>query len=224
MEEILLSSVDFRPDSLKVMSDNIRYGTAKDGPNSWPLRREAAAAMILDQRPAVFGVQEALPMQLDYLAEACPMYRWVGVGRDDGKEKGEFMSVFYDTTLVSMVKWGTYWLSETPEEPSLGWDAACKRTATWALLKDRSNGKSFFFVNTHLDHVGVEARKRGLELLTSRIGAMNPDGFPMILCGDFNIYPDDPGLTELRELMQDAPDERTKQEFQRFITKIEGSM
>ena len=189
---------------LKVMSYNIRYGTANDGPYSWELRREAAAAMVMDQRPAVFGVQEALQFQLDYLKEACPEYRWVGVGREDGQSEGEHMSVFYDTTRVSLLDWGTYWLSETPDVPSFGWDAACKRTATWALLKDRLNGKEFFFVNTHLDHVGKEARRKGLLLLVERIGRMNPGGAPMILCGDFNIYPDDPGLVELNALMKDA--------------------
>ena len=191
-------------DSIKVMSYNIRYGTANDGEYSWPYRRDAAAAMILDQRPAVFGVQEALPLQLDFISEKCPMYRWVGVGREDGVSGGEHMSVFYDTTRVALKKWGTYWLSETPEEPSFGWDAACKRTATWLLLDDLSAGKSFYFVNTHLDHVGVEARRRGLLLLVERIGKMNPENYPMILCGDFNIFPDNPGLEDLRPLMLDA--------------------
>ena len=191
-------------EEIKVMSYNIRYGTAKDGPNSWEFRREAAAAMILDQHPAVFGVQEALPLQLDYLKAHCPAYNWVGVGRDDGISKGECMAVFYDTTRTELQDWGTYWLSETPDQPSLGWDAACRRTATWVLLKDKESGKSFFFVNTHLDHMGVEARRNGLLLLVERIGAMNPAHFPMILCGDFNIYPDNPGLTDLRALMSDA--------------------
>ena len=193
-----------KAETIKVMSYNIRYGTADDGEYSWPFRREAAAAMVLDQKPAVFGVQEALPMQLDYLQENCPAYRWVGVGREDGVSEGEHMAVFYDTTRVDLQKWGTYWLSETPDQPSFGWDAACRRTATWVLFKDLSAGRSFYFVNTHLDHVGVEARRRGLLLLVERIGAMNPDNLPMILCGDFNIYPDNPGLEELRSLMTDA--------------------
>lgn len=201
---ILTASCHRKADSIKVMSYNIRYGTADDGEYSWPLRREAAAAMVMDQRPAVFGVQEALSMQLDYLRENCPVYRWVGVGREDGVSGGEHMSVFWDTTRVALRDWGTYWLSETPDEPSIGWDAACRRTATWALFDDLAAGKSFYFVNTHLDHVGVEARRRGLLLLVERIGEMNPGNYPMILCGDFNIYPDNPGLEELRTLMTDA--------------------
>ncbi|MBO4467024.1 MAG: endonuclease/exonuclease/phosphatase family protein [Bacteroidales bacterium] len=201
---LIMPACQKKADSIKVMSYNIRYGTANDGDYSWPLRRDAAAAMILDQRPAVFGVQEALPMQLDHIRENCPMYRWVGVGREDGVSEGEHMSVFYDTTRVALKDWGTYWLSETPDEPSYGWDATCRRTATWVLMDDLAAGKSFYFVNTHLDHVGVVARKRGLLLLVERIGKMNPENFPMILCGDFNIYPDNPGLDELRPLMLDA--------------------
>ena len=192
------------PAPLKVMSYNIRYGTADDGEFSWPNRQDAAVEMILDQRPAVFGVQEGLRFQLDFLAEKCPMYQYVGVGREDGAERGEHMAVFYDTTRVALKDWGTYWLSETPDEPSKGWDAMCKRTATWTLLHDIVNDKYFYFVDTHLDHVGAEARANGLALVVERIGAMNPENYPMVLLGDFNVFPDDPCLTGLRGMMTDA--------------------
>lgn len=191
-------------ETLPVMSFNVRYGTADDGEHVWPNRRDAACAMILDQRPAVFGVQEALDFQLVYFQEHCPGYRYVGVGREDGAGEGEHMAVFYDSERIDLQEWGTFWLSETPLVPSLGWDAACRRTATWTLLKDKAAGRSFYFVNTHLDHVGVEARRRGLLLLVEKIGEMNPEGYPMILTGDMNVYPDDPCLNELRTLMEDA--------------------
>lgn len=201
----LLALVSCRPNSvLPVMSFNVRYGAADDGDNSWPLRREAACTMINEQHPAVFGVQEALDFQLDYIQEMCPAYKCVGVGREDGVHEGEHMAVFYDTLRIELLKWGTYWLSQTPDTPSMGWDAACKRTATWTLLKDREANRHFYFVNTHLDHVGTEARKNGLLLLVERIGAMNPEGYPMILTGDMNVYPDDPCLAALRLLMDDA--------------------
>ena len=189
---------------LPVMSFNVRYGTAGDGEHSWPNRKDAACAMILDQRPAVFGVQEALDFQLAYFEEHCPGYKYVGVGREDGIHEGEHMAVFYDTERIELEEWGTYWLSETPFKPSMGWDAACRRTATWTLLKDKVADRHFYFVNTHLDHVGVEARRKGLLLLVERIGAMNPEGYPMVLTGDMNVYPDDPCLNELRTLMKDA--------------------
>ena len=192
------------PTPIKVMTFNVRVGKANDQENSWQYRRKAATDMILDQHPAVFGVQEAVDFQLDYILEQCPMYKCVGVGREDGVKDGEHMSVFYDTTRIALKDWGTYWLSETPDVPSKGWDAACKRTATWTLLKDLACNKEFFFVNTHLDHIGEEARRNGLALIVERIGQMNPKGSPMILTGDFNVFPDDPCLTDLRGIMSDV--------------------
>lgn len=200
----LLLAACSAPAPLKVMSYNIRFGTADDGVYSWPCRQDAAVAMIEDQHPAVFGVQEGLRFQLDFIAEKCPEYQYVGVGREDGEARGEHMAVFYDTTRVDLKDWGTYWLSETPDEPSKGWDAACKRTATWTLLYDKKTDKHFYFVDTHLDHVGELAREKGLALVVARIGKMNPENYPMILLGDFNVFPDDPCLAGLRAVMTDA--------------------
>ena len=201
---LALSCQSKKVETLPVMSFNVRYGTARDGDHVWDNRKDAACAMIMDQHPAVFGVQEALDFQLTWFEEHCPGYKYVGVGREDGVHEGEHMAVFYDSERIELKEWGTYWLSETPFRPSLGWDAACRRTATWTLLLDKATGRQFYFVNTHLDHVGVEARRRGLLLLVDRIAAMNPDGFPMVLTGDMNVAPDDPCLNELRTLMQDA--------------------
>ena len=192
---------DGASESLKVMSYNIRLGSAKDGTNSWNLRYAATAEMIKDQAPDVFGVQEALSYQVLFIEENFRNYDCVGVGREDGKKEGEFMSIFWNKKTVSMLKWGTFWLSETPEKPSMGWDAACFRTATWALMKDKKTGKKFYYVNTHLDHRGAEARKNGLQLIVDRIKDINPKGYPMVLTGDFNVKPTDPALVELDKVM-----------------------
>ena len=189
---------------LKVMSYNIRLGTAKDGTNSWEYRYPATALMLKDQMPDVFGVQEAFNFQIKFIEENFTDYDSFGVGRDNGKSEGEFMSIFWNKKTVKMIKGGTFWLSETPEKPSMGWDAACKRTATWALMKDKNTGKLFYFVNTHLDHKGAEARRKGLELIVSRIDEINPKGYPMILTGDFNIKPDNEALVGLEQRMQSA--------------------
>ena len=186
---------------LKVMSYNIRMGSANDGTNSWQFRFPATLEMIKDQKPDVFGVQEALENQLLVITENIKEYKQVGVGRDNGKKKGEFMSIFWNTKTVSLIKWGTFWLSETPDKPSKGWDAACFRTATWALMKDKKTGKKFYFVNTHLDHKGTEAQKNGLMLIIDRIASINPQGYPMVLTGDFNIKPNNPAILELDKLM-----------------------
>ena len=189
---------------LKVMSYNIRMGVAKDGTNSWEYRYPATALMLKDQMPDVFGVQEAFNFQIKFIEENFTDYDSFGVGRDNGKSEGEFMSIFWNKKTVKMIKGGTFWLSETPEKPSKGWDAACKRTATWALMKDKNTGKLFYFVNTHLDHRGAEARRKGLELIVSRIDEINPKGYPMILTGDFNIKPDNEALVGLEQRMQSA--------------------
>lgn len=192
------------PETLKVVSFNIRNGEASDGTNSWIYRYPATALMIEDQKPDIMGLQEAYSYQVSFITENLLNYEAVGVGRDDGRKEGEHMSILYNKKTVSLKKWGTFWLSDTPDEPSQGWDGACKRTATWALMKDKRSGNSFLYVNTHLDHVGKEAQKNGLALILSKIGEINKDNLPVILTGDFNVRPDDPVLTELDKTMKSA--------------------
>lgn len=189
---------------LKVMSYNIRLGSADDGTNSWLYRCQATLDMLEDQKPDVIGLQEALEDQVRLLEEFTRDYDYVGVGREDGKKEGEYMAIFWNKKTVKLMKWGTFWLSETPEKPSKGWDAACYRTATWALMKDKRTGDKFYFVNTHLDHVGAEARKNGLKLIVDRIDQINPEGYPMVLTGDFNIKPAAPELKDLDSRMKSA--------------------
>ena len=198
---LLQAKGDEGSENLKVMSYNIRLGSGKDGTNSWALRYTATEEMLKDQKPDVFGVQEALDYQVHYIEDMCG-YESVGVGREDGKKEGEHMSIFWNKKTVSMLKWGTFWLSETPQKPSKGWAAACFRTATWALMKDKKTGKKFYFVNTHLDHEGKEAQKNGLKLIVEKIAEMNPEGLPMVLTGDFNIEPSNPALADLDARMQ----------------------
>ncbi len=189
---------------LKIMSYNIRLGTADDGTNSWKYRYPATALMIKDVMPDIFGVQEAFDFQINFITSNFPEYKAVGVGRDDGKKKGEHMSIFYNKKEVTLLKWGTFWLSETPEKPSKGWDAACFRSATWALMKHKATGKKFYYVNTHLDHKGKEAQKNGLALIVDKIQEINPKGYPMVLTGDFNVVPTDPVLADLDKRMSSA--------------------
>ncbi len=196
------SKKDENPE-LKVMSYNIRMGSANDGTNSWNFRFAATYEMLMDQSPDVFGVQEAFDYQVFYIEEMCG-YESVGVGRDDGRKKGEHMSIFWNKKTVSMLKWGTFWLSDTPDKPSKGWDAACMRTATWALMKCRKTGSKFYFINTHLDHRGTEAQKNGLKLVVEKITELNTDNYPVVLTGDFNIKPDNKALVELDSKMQSA--------------------
>ena len=193
-----------KPADINVISYNIRVGKANDGTNSWQYRYPASAMMIMDQKPDIFGLQEALDFQFKYLEEYCPGYKGIGVGREDGRKEGEIMAIFYNKKTIKLIKWGTFRLSETPEKPSKGWDAACFRSATWALMKDKASGRKFYYVNTHLDHVGWEARKNGLKLIVDRIAEINPENYPMILTGDFNMRIERPEFDDLKKVMRNA--------------------
>ena len=191
-----------KKDTVKVMSFNIRYGKANDGENSWENRKTAVIAMLDAVKPDIVGMQEVLPFQQDYVVEQCPRFEAYGIGRNDGVE-GERMTVLYNKEVLAMEEYGTWWLSETPDEPSTGWDARYPRTATWVLMKDLRCGKEFYFVNTHLDHVGVMARRNGLAMVMDKIKEMNPE-IPLVLMGDFNVEPGDPCLDDVERLMNNA--------------------
>ncbi len=190
--------------TLKVMSFNMRYGEGDEGEHSWDNRKEGAAAMINAQSPDVFGVQEPYYYQIQDMEAACPDYKSVGVGRLDGVHNAEHQSIFYKTSRVEVLDWGTFWLSDTPRIPSLGWDGACTRSTTWALMKDKQADRNFFFVNTHLDHVGAVAREKGLALIIQKIESMNTRGYPYVLTGDFNMEITDPAFDQLKAKMTNA--------------------
>lgn len=174
---------------LNVMSFNIRYDNPDDSLNNWQYRKDVAAQIIKDQKIDLLGTQEVLFNQLNDLKERLPEYNSIGVGREDGKEKGEYSAIFYKKDRFTEIKSGYFWLSETPEVAgSRGWDGACERIATWAILKDKEKGKELFFINTHLDHVGKVARREGTALLLQRVVGLS-EGLPIILTGDFNSRP-----------------------------------
>ena len=191
---------------LRVMSYNIRYTgePATDGENHWDWRRAASINMVREERPAVMGVQEALAPQLQFLDENLPEYDYVGVGRDDGKSAGEHMAIFYLKEAVELEDWGTFWLSQTPDEVTMGWDAVCYRTCTWALMRDKVSGKQFAMLNTHLDHRGQQAREQSIVLIVNRIKEIVPEGTPLLLTGDFNSTTDSEIYAPLKAVMEDA--------------------
>ncbi len=200
----LLAAACARPSGeLKVMSYNIRTEMAEDGENAWDLRKEATPAMLRAASPDVFGIQEASLGQENYILTECPEYKGFGVGRDDGQDQGERMSVFYKQDRLELLDGGTWWLSETPEVPSRGWDAKYPRTATWALLRDKRSGNRFWFVNTHLDHRGVQARINGLAMVMDKTAALDAD-IPLLIVGDFNVEPGDSCLLDIDARMLSA--------------------
>ncbi len=177
--------------SLNVMSFNIRLNTANDGINAWPKRSDKVSSQILFHQTDFVGVQEALHDQMMDLQKDLPDYSYVGVGRDDGKTKGEYSAIFYKKSRLSVIESGTVWLSKTPTVPgSKGWDANIPRIVTWAKFKDLQTKKLFYVFNTHFDHIGVEARRESakyiLHLVDSVAGTM-----PSVITGDFNAAPKD---------------------------------
>lgn len=198
-----------RPDGqIKLISFNIRQsGMAEnDGPNHWPARREAVLELFEREQPSVVGLQEGLIDQVRWIERGCPQYTRIGVGRDDGAEGGEIMAVFYRNDRFEAVEEGTFWLSETPDEVSRGWDAACNRTATWVRLREKATGKEFYYVNTHFDHEGEEARRRSAELVADFVTRQLPAGATVIVGGDLNSDINDPNLAPLCSLLDNARD------------------
>ena len=174
------------PRYLRVMTFNIRYDEPRDKENAWPNRKELVASMIRFHQADLVGLQEALKRQIDDLQRLLPEYAWVGVGRDDGKTGGEFSAIFYRKIRFINLATSTFWLSETPDVPSKGWDAAYPRIVTWMKLKDTTTGKTFFHFNTHFDHRGVRAREEGARLLLQRIDKI-AGRLPVVVTGDFNF-------------------------------------
>ncbi len=186
---------------ISVISYNMRLSSADDGENSWQYRKEATSAMIDSLKPDLLGVQEAKQDQIEFIMSECPEYGHYGVGRDDGISKGEHMSIFYRKDAFDLLDSFTYWLSETPDVPSKGWDAQCRRTATVTYFEHKATKKRFFYVNTHLDHKGLEAQKKGLELIVNKIDSINPEKLPLILTGDFNMVSSNEAILALDKVM-----------------------
>jgi len=171
---------------LRVMSFNIRYNNPDDGADAWPNRKEIAVSMISFHKAELIGIQEALKDQIDDLVLLLPGYSWYGLGRDDGKEAGEFMAVFYSDDRLELLDKSTLWLSPTPDKVSMGWDAACFRTVTVCKFKDKIMNKTFFHFNTHFDHRGEEARRESALLLLTKVQEIARES-PLIVTGDFNM-------------------------------------
>ncbi|MFY9116140.1 MAG: endonuclease/exonuclease/phosphatase family protein [Bacteroidales bacterium] len=198
------SSCKSQPDTIKVMSYNIRLSLVDDGDNHWNLRKEASVRMIKDLQPQVIGLQEPVNEQIVFLLDSLTQYGRVGVARDDGDTLGEFSAIFYLKDVYDILEGGTFWLSETPDIPSFGWDAACKRVVTWGLLQNKKSGKAFYVFNTHFDHIGKTARLESARLLADRIQEICNDTWPVFLTGDFNASIDDPLFEPIKGLLHDA--------------------
>ena len=213
---LILSFMAYSQD-LKVMTYNIRLDVAVDGENDWSHRKEFFTSQIQFYEPDVFGIQEATPNQVIDISNALSQYNHIGIGRE-GVGKGESSNIFYKKERFSISNETTFWLSETPNEISKGWDAACNRVCTFALFEDLKSKKSFWVFNTHLDHIGEVARTKGIELILSKIEAVNIQKLPVIFMGDFNSEPNENRIIALKKIMNDSRELSVEKPFGPFGT------
>lgn len=185
--------------ALTAMTYNTRLDTASDGDNAWPHRRGAVSALIDFYAADIIGLQEVLAHQRDQLAEDLPDYAFLGVGRDDGADAGEFSLLAYRPERFDLKEHGGFWLSPTPDVPSLGWDAHYRRVVTWARLRTRGDGRSILALNTHWDHAGVAARVESARLIARWLALNRRPHEIVIMLGDLNAAPTESSYRILTE-------------------------
>lgn len=187
---------------INVITYNIRLNLASDGINAWPNRKDNVKALVKFYDTDILCVQEALPEQFDALLENTN-FDVVGVGRDDGKRKGEFSAIYFNKDRFTKKDGGTFWLSTTPDVPSKGWDAALNRICSWVKLYDKVNKKEFIVFNTHYDHVGVQARIESAKLIKQKIQEIAPK-LPVVLTGDLNVTPETEAIATIKSFLIDT--------------------
>ena len=183
-----------------IMSYNIRYDNKWDKENSWDTRKESIVRIFEKYSPSFIGTQEGLAHQIDYMDSALTGYDYIGVGREDGEKKGEFCAIYYISDTYNVIESSTFWLSDNPENVSIGWDAALERICTYGLFEHKQSKNRIWVFNTHFDHMGEIARRKSSELILQKINDLNSFSGPIILMGDFNSLPNSkPVYTILKE-------------------------
>jgi endonuclease/exonuclease/phosphatase family metal-dependent hydrolase len=188
-------------ESFSAMTYNLRLDVASDGPDNWHRRKADLADYISERSPDFLGVQEALIQQVSYLDDRLSAMAYTGTGREGG-ENGEFCALFYHSGRWELLHSETFWLSETPEKVSMGWDAACRRVCTYGIFRNAEGFRLAVF-NTHFDHVGDLARRKSAGLILARIQSLDPE-LPVILMGDLNVLPDNPVYQEIAGALLDS--------------------
>lgn len=191
-------------EEIKVISYNVRYNNPNDGKDIWENRRSTIVNFIKNEAPDFLGLQEVNHAQLLFLNSNLSNYSFVGVGRDDGKTKGEYSPIFYNNNLFDLIKSDTFWLSSTPDKISVGWDASMERICTYAVFKSKTNKKNIWVFNTHFDHIGIEAREKSADLIISVINKLTEPEDYVVLTGDFNLLDDSKPIMNLQSNFNDT--------------------
>ncbi|MCL6268199.1 endonuclease/exonuclease/phosphatase family protein [Flagellimonas myxillae] len=189
-----------------IMTFNIRYNNPNDGENWWENRKSDVGALINHYGPDILGIQEGLHEQVAFLDKYLTRYDFVGVGRDDGKEKGEYAAIFYKKERLELLSFKTYWLSETPDIVSVGWDASMERVVTYAAFKDNVTQKNIHVFNAHYDHIGQQARENSSQLIHNLIGELGIANERIAVIGDLNALPESKSIQILKQALDDSFD------------------
>ncbi len=190
--------------SLKVITFNLRYDNHSDGENAWRFRKDKVKEMLQFYDADIIGIQEGLSQQVAFLDSCLPLYNYVGIGRDDGKILGEYSAIFYKKDQFEILQTATFWLSETPDTISMGWDAVCNRICTYVLLKNKNTHQKLWVFNTHFDHIGEKAQQQSALLLIEKIKILNKEKYPIVLMGDFNMTPEKAPIQYISNILMDT--------------------
>ena len=187
-----------------VITYNIKYDDYSNGENSWNVRKVTLLDLVNTLSPDILGIQEGLIHQVEFLASKMNDYNYVGVGREDANRKGEYCAIFFNEKKYKLLKNSTFWLSENPNEVSIGWDAALERICTYALLKTINGGNKIWVFNTHFDHVGNIAREESARLILEKIKMLNIQEESVLVMGDFNALEKSKVIDILRQSLNDT--------------------
>ena len=195
----------------KIMSLNIRFDNPSDGPDRWDERKEELCRLLLFHHPDFIGIQESLPGQVTFIDQRLTDHRFIGFGRDGEGTESESVPLFYDSKKYKLLRSEVFWLSETPEKPSKGWDAALNRVSTYGVFQNLDSGDTTHVFNTHFDHRGEIARKESAQLLVKRIESLGLAERKVILMGDFNSQPQEEPVLVLKKVVHDSYEHSSKE-------------
>jgi len=199
----VFNSCSNSPEKINIMTYNIRLDTEADSINMWDNRKEGVLSLIKEESVDILGIQEGLPSQIEYLSKELDGYSMIGEGRDGGNN-GEYSAIYYRNKKMSLIQTETFWLSETPEMPSIGWDAAINRIVTLGIFKIKKSKKELIVYNTHFDHIGKIAREKSVGVILNHIKENDFQNRPLIVMGDFNLSPEDLPIELLSKELNDS--------------------
>ena len=201
---LICANVQLASQVNRIMTYNIRYDNLNDGVDQWANRKSEVIDFLKYYEPDLLGIQEGLLNQVQYLSNHLPGYAMIGVGRDDGVDRGEYSSIFYNKEKLSLIEASTFWLSETSHKVSVGWDASMERICTYGLFEAKNTKERILVLNTHFDHIGKVARAESAKLILKKIRELNIVSYPVVLMGDFNAQPEDEPIAILTQELEDG--------------------